>query len=73
MIAKMKARGFRCSFCGKSKGEVADIVAGAPQATPGVPQQMIGKSAFICNECVQHYYQAMSKPEGPGKQAVITK
>ena len=52
MIAKMKARGFRCSFCGKAKDEVAAIMAGAPQAAPGVPRGMIGKSAFICNECV---------------------
>jgi hypothetical protein len=63
MIAKMKARGFRCSFCGKSKGEVSAIMAGAPQATAGVPPQMIGKSAFICNECVRHYYQLMTSPE----------
>ena len=60
MIAKMKARGFRCSFCGKSKGEVSAIVAGAPQATAGVPRQMIGKSAFICNECVQRCHQIMT-------------
>jgi hypothetical protein len=26
MIAKMKARGFSCSFCGRSKGEVANII-----------------------------------------------
>ncbi len=31
MIAKMKASGFRCSFCGRSKGEVANIMAGTPQ------------------------------------------
>ena len=38
MIAKMKARGFSCSFCGRSKGEVANIMSGTPQRTPGVPQ-----------------------------------
>jgi hypothetical protein len=65
MIAKMKARGFCCSFCGKSKGEVAAMMAGAPQATAGVPRQMIGKSAFICNECVQRYYQKLSAPDVP--------
>ena len=73
MIAKMKARGFRCSFCGKSKGEVAAIMAGAPQAAPGVPRQMIGKSAFICNECVQRYYQIMSTPEVSNSRAVVPK
>ncbi|MGH9882842.1 MAG: hypothetical protein ACRD6N_15500 [Pyrinomonadaceae bacterium] len=63
MIAKMKARGFRCSFCGRSKGEVANIMAGTPQRMPGVPKQMLGKSAFICNECVRHYYQLVTTPE----------
>jgi hypothetical protein len=60
MIAKMKARGFRCSFCGLSRGEVANIMDGTPQQTPGVPKQMFGKSAFICNECVRHYYQLVT-------------
>ena len=55
MISKMKARGFSCSFCGRSKGEVANIMAGTPQRAAGVPKQMIGKSAFICNECVERY------------------
>jgi ATP-dependent protease Clp ATPase subunit len=53
MIAEMKARSFRCSFCGKSGSEVANIMAGTPQRMRGVPQQMIGKSAFICDECVR--------------------
>ena len=53
MIAKMKARTFRCSFCGRSQSEVGQIVAGAPQAAPGVPRQMVGKSAFICAVCVK--------------------
>ena len=73
MIAKMKARGFRCSFCGRSKGEVAAIMAGAPQAAPGVPRGMIGKSAFICNECVRRYYQIMSTPEVSNSPAVVPK
>ncbi len=63
MIAKMKARGFCCSFCGRAKGEVANIMAGTPQRTRGVPQQMVGKSAFICNECVRHYHQMVTTPE----------
>lgn len=63
MIAKMKARGFRCSFCGRSKGEVANIMAGTPQRAAGVPRKMIGKSAFICNECVRHYYQMVTGPK----------
>jgi hypothetical protein len=73
MIAKMKARGFSCSFCGKSKGEVSSIVAGAPQATPGVPQQMIGKSAFICSDCVRLYHQMMTAPELPPRTAAVPK
>jgi hypothetical protein len=72
MIAKMKARGFCCSFCGKSKGEVATVMAGAPPAAPGVPRRMIGKSAFICSECVQNYYQIMSAPEVSQNPAVLS-
>jgi hypothetical protein len=73
MIAKMKARGFSCSFCGRSKGEVANIVTGTPQRGPGVPKQMIGKSAFICNECVERYRQMVSGPEISHQPAVIPK
>jgi hypothetical protein len=73
MIAKMKARGFSCSFCGRSRGEVANIVAGTPQRAPGVPKQMIGKSAFICNECVQRYREIVTRPEVPGNSPVVTK
>lgn len=73
MIAKMKARGFSCSFCGRSKGEVANIVSGTPQRTPGVPKQMIGKSAFICNECIEHYRQVVSNPEVSRNSVAITK
>ncbi len=60
MIAKMKALGFRCSFCGRSKGEVANIMAGTPQHAPGVPRKTNGKTAFICDECVRHYYQIVT-------------
>lgn len=63
MIAKMKALGFRCSFCGRSKGEVANIMAGTPQWTADVPNPMLRKSAFICNECVRHYSQLVSSKE----------
>jgi ATP-dependent protease Clp ATPase subunit len=73
MIAKMKARGFSCSFCGRSKDEVANIVSGTPQRSPGVPKQMIGKSAFICNECVEHYRQMVTRPELPQGPAAIPK
>lgn len=73
MIAKTKARGFSCSFCGRSKGEVANIVSGTPQRTPGVPRQMIGKSAFICNECIEHYHQVVKGPEVKQNSAAITK
>jgi ClpX C4-type zinc finger len=70
MIAKMKARGFCCSFCGKSKDQVVAMMAGAPQAAAGVPRQMIGKSSFICNECVQRYYQKLTAPEVPIRPAI---
>jgi hypothetical protein len=73
MIAKMKAFGFSCSFCGRSKGEVANIVAGTPQRAAGVPKQMIGKSAFICNECVERYRNMASSSELHGNSAVINK
>ncbi|MFN2530215.1 MAG: hypothetical protein ABR555_02845 [Pyrinomonadaceae bacterium] len=63
MIAKVKAQSFRCSFCGKARGEVANIMAGTPQRNPGVPTQMIGKSAFICDECVRHYRQLVTARE----------
>jgi hypothetical protein len=73
MISKMKARGFSCSFCGRSKGQVANIVSGTPQRTPGVPKGMIGKSAFICNECVERYRKIVTSPEVPSNSTVITK
>lgn len=63
MIAKVRSRGICCSFCGKAKGEVANIVAGTPQRRPGVPRRMIGKSAFICDECVHHYYEMVERAE----------
>jgi hypothetical protein len=65
MIAKMKAKGVCCSFCGRSRGEVANIMAGTPQRAPGVPKQMIGKSAFICDECVRRYYQMVTGSKTP--------
>ena len=73
MIAKMKARGFSCSFCGRSKGEVANIITGTPQRAPAVPKRMIGKSAFICNECIEHYRQIVTSPEVSRNSAAITK
>jgi hypothetical protein len=63
MIAKMKASGFCCSFCGKSKSEVDSMMTGTPQQTHGVPQQMIGKSAYICSDCVRRYSTASQTPE----------
>jgi len=71
MIAKMKALGFRCSFCGRERGEVGEIVAGAPPATPGVPRQMVGKSAFICNECVLRCKNIMAGTDGSSKFVLI--
>jgi hypothetical protein len=65
MIAKMKARGVRCSFCGKSRSEVTDIVGGAPHAS-GAPRRMAGKSSFICNECVRYFNQLLASSEIKG-------
>jgi ClpX C4-type zinc finger len=65
MIAKMKASNFCCSFCGKSKDEVSAIMAGAPPATSGAPRRLAGKNAFICSECVQHYYRKLTAPDLP--------
>ena len=73
MIAKTKALGFRCSFCGRSKGEVANIMAGTPQHAPGVPRRMLGKSAFICDECVRRYYQLVTGVPVPSRPAAIQK
>ena len=50
---------------GKSKDEVSAMMAGAPTAAAGVPRRMLGKSAFICSECVQRYYQKMTAPDIP--------
>jgi len=63
VIARMKAKGFRCSFCDKEEGEVAKIMTGTPQRMAGVPRKMIGKSAFICDECVRRYYQIVTGAE----------
>jgi len=61
MIAKIKAPGVRCSFCGKSRGEVTDIVAGAPHAAKA--RRTPGKSSFICNECVLRFNQLLASSE----------
>ncbi len=73
MIAKMKARGISCSFCGRSNGEVANIVAGTPQHATGVPKGMIGKSAFICNECIERYRAMIASPETPNSSLTVPK
>ena len=73
MIAKMKAPGFRCSFCGRSRNEVANIMAGTPQRIAGVPRRMIGKSAFICDECVRRYYQIVTGPDISDSPAAVPK
>jgi len=73
MIAKMKARGFRCSFCGRAKGEVANIMAGTPQHAPGVTKPSAAKIAFICNECVRHYYQMVTGTNMSSSAVVVPK
>ncbi len=61
MIARMKSRGLRCSFCGKSRGEVTDLVAGTPHASGA--RRASAKSSFICNECVRHFNQLLASSE----------
>jgi hypothetical protein len=34
---------------------------------------MIGKSAFICNECIEHYRQIVTSPDVSRNSAAITK
>jgi len=63
VIAKMKARGFCCSFCGRSKDQVENIMAGSPPRIPGNQNPINHKSAFICNECVRRYYQMVTAAE----------
>jgi ATP-dependent protease Clp ATPase subunit len=67
MLVKVNARKNRCSFCGRSRKEVDELVAGAPQASRGVPRQMVGKSAFICNECVLRCKNIMTASEHTGR------
>ena len=67
MLAKVTARKNRCSFCGRSRNEVDELVAGAPPASRGVPRQMVGKSAFICNECVLRCKNIMTASEVSGR------
>jgi len=61
MIARMKAQGVCCSFCGKSRGEVSDIVAGAPHTATG--RRARKKSSFICNECVRRFRHLLANSE----------
>lgn len=68
MIAKTKGRSFSCSFCGRSQGEVASIVAGIPQRVAGVPKQV--KSAFICNECVERYRNHVPSSSGTANSVI---
>jgi hypothetical protein len=58
MIAHVKARSVSCSFCGKSRSQVTQIVAGAPHIS-GVPR-VPGQGSFICNECVRHFNQLLA-------------
>ena len=71
MIAKVKAAGIKCSFCGRSSDEVANIMAGLPQRSGA--RQAIGRSAFICDECVRRYYQMVTGARLPGTQALVPK
>ncbi|HKE55105.1 MAG TPA: hypothetical protein VKB46_00325 [Pyrinomonadaceae bacterium] len=46
-------------------------MAGTPQRMPGVPSKMIGKSAFICDECVRHYYELVAGAKLSGGPAAV--
>ena len=46
-------------------------MAGTPQRMPGVPSKMIGKSAFICDECVRHYYALVAGAKLSGGPAAV--
>jgi ATP-dependent protease Clp ATPase subunit len=72
MIAKVDARQSRCSFCGRSRGEVDKIVAGAPHASRGVPRRMVGKSVYICNECVLRCKNMIAASDIPGQSTATT-
>jgi len=48
-------------------------MAGTPQRMPGVPSKMIGKSAFICDECVRHYYEVVAGAKLSGGPATVPK
>ena len=41
------------------------MMSGTPPATAGVPRTLPGKSAFICNECVQRYYRTLTATDVP--------
>ena len=69
VIAKMKARGFCCSFCGRSSDQVGNIMAGSPPRTPDIQKSMARKSAFICDECVRRYYRLVTATELPNPVA----
>jgi len=49
------------------------MMTGTPQRMPGVPRQMIGKSAFICDECVRRYYQMVAGAELSATPVVVPK
>ncbi|HEX3282594.1 MAG TPA: hypothetical protein VHR36_15265 [Pyrinomonadaceae bacterium] len=52
---------------------MANIVAGTPQYASGAPKGMIGKSAFICNECVERYRSMIATPETPNNSLTVPK
>jgi hypothetical protein len=60
MIAKTKALGICCSFCGRSKGEVANIISGTPQHAAGARKHQTSKSALICDECLRNCHDLVS-------------
>jgi ATP-dependent protease Clp ATPase subunit len=53
-------RRLKCSFCGKDETEVEKLVVGGRK-------NLIGASAYICNECVSIAHDLMLAPQPPGR------
>ena len=61
MIAKMKARGLAVRFAAGRKARSQTSWRERPSARPEFLKRMIGKSAFICNECVERYHKMVTE------------
>lgn len=55
-VKSVRARDYRCSFCGKSQDKVKRLIAGP-------------HSVFICNECIDLCYEIVHEEEDIGALA----